>query len=146
MTAVAITAIVAGLLTAFGLWVRKLYQDREQVPELRASLKVTADRRDELAAELAIERSGRATDRAHLDRVADSLASLAAQLRKETDDRIRSNPNDGGAQQRIADELLGRPWPATGVTAAGADGNRAGSAGEAVQSTGAAGKTPGSWR
>lgn len=139
MVAVAITAIVAALLAGFGLWVRKLYQERDQVPELRASLKVTADRRDELAAELALERSARAADRVALDKATSAITEIAAQLRKETDDRIEASPDDGGAQQRISDELLGRPWPQGHRAAAGAGGDRAGGAGEAVQPAGAAG-------
>ena len=146
MVAVAIAAIVAALLAAFGLWVRKLYQERDQVPELRASLKVTADRRDEMAEQLALARATVEEDRAARDRMAASLAQIAAQLRKETDDRIKASPDDGGAQQRISDELLGRPWPQGHRAAAGADRDRAGSTGEAVQPAGAAGAPPRSGR
>lgn len=139
MVAVAITTIVAALFAGLGLWVRKLYQERDQVPGLRASLKVTADRRDELAQDLALARATVEEDRAALGRMAESLAQVTAQLRKETDDRIEASPDDGGAQQRISDELLGRPWPQGHRVAAGADSDRAGGAGEAVQPAGAAG-------
>ncbi len=143
-----IPALLAGglaALVALGLWIRWLYQRGDQVPDLRAALKVTADRRDELSRLLAesVAREGRL--RAELRTALDAVRDISATLRRETDARIEAAPGDAGAQLRIADELLGRPWP-EGDGAAGADGDREGDAGEAVSPALAAGSTPIAWR
>jgi hypothetical protein len=128
-------------LVALGLWIRWLYQRGDQVPDLRASLKVTVDRRDELSRLLAEAVSREARLRAELRTALDAVRSISATMRRETDTRIEAATGDAGAQLRLADELLGRPWP-EGSGGTGADGGRAGGVSGAVSATAATAAPP----
>lgn len=121
-----IPALLTGALLAIvglGLWIRWLYSRGDQVPDLLAQLKTTADRRDELARQLAVSE---ANYRAAVDRgrkLTGLLSGLNTSMRRRTDAEIDAYPDDAGAQLDIADELLSRPWPGD---PAGATGDREG--------------------
>lgn len=117
-----IPALLTGALLAIvglGLWIRALYQRGDRVPELTAALRTVADRRDEIARQLA---ASEANYRAAVDRgrtLAGLLSQLNTSLRRRTDAEIDAHPDDAPAQLAIADELLSRPWPGDPSRAAG---------------------------
>lgn len=135
-----IPALLTGALLALiglGLWIRWLYSRGDRVPDLLAKLKTTADRRDELARQLAVSE---ANYRAAVDRgrkLTGLLSGLNTSMRRRTDEEIESHPDDAGAQLDIADELLSRPWPGD---SAGAAGDREGGA-PGLRATGGSAET-----